>query len=231
MQKENIPVHIGIIPDGNRRWAKAKGLIPSYGHEKSAEIKNILSLFEEARKLKIKFISIWGFSTENWKREKREVDKLFEIFFRLVDELEEYLHKHKIRFRHFGRKDRLPTKLIEKMKDIEKKTEKYSDFNVNLLLDYGGRDEIVRVVNKILKSGRTEIDETSFSEFLDSKNIPDLDLIIRTSGEKRLSGFMPFQGVYAELYFIKKHFPDFSPKDLRRVVLDFSKRKRTFGGN
>ncbi|MFW6283223.1 MAG: polyprenyl diphosphate synthase [Minisyncoccales bacterium] len=229
--KNPIPIHIGIIPDGNRRWARSRGLSSLKGHEKAAEKERIKKLFSVSKNLGVKYLSLWGFSTENWKRSEKEKDNLFRIFFNLLDELEDFLHKEEIRFRHFGRKDRISKKLANKIKKIEEETKKYDLFNFNICLDYGGRDEIIRAVDNVLKSGKRKMTEEEFQNFLDTKDIPDLDMIIRTSGEKRLSGFMPFQGVYAELFFINKHFPDFSYKDLKKLISDFGKRKRRFGGN
>ncbi len=227
---ENIPKHVVIIPDGNRRWAKARGMKGTEGHKKSAEKDNVVALFEETKKLGIKYISIWVFSTENWKRSEEEKKVLFDLLGNSMDILGNYFHEHKIRFRHIGRKDRLPKKLVEKLKSVERETKKYSDYNAQLLIDYGGRDEIVRAVNKIIKKEK-KIDEEKFSEYLDTNGIPDPDLVIRTSGEKRISGLMPYQATYSEFYFVKKHFPAFKPRDLRKAVKNFSKRKRTFGGN
>jgi len=226
--KREIPIHVVIIPDGNRRWARKNGLAPTLGHKKSAEYENIKSLFDEAKKLGIKYLSVWGFSTENWKRERKEINVIFEIVLNLVKKLRKDAHEQKIRFLHLGRKDRLPKEVLEELRKLEKETENYSDFNVQLCMDYGGRDEIVRAAEKILSSGK-KINEEEFSKHLDSSGIPDPDMIIRTSGEQRISGFMPFQSVYSELYFVKKFFPDFGRKDLRKAVAEFSKRKRRFG--
>jgi len=129
-----------------------------------------------------------------------------------------------------GRKDRLPRKLVKALRKLEEETHDYSDFNVQLCLDYGGRDEIIRAVNKMLKSGVKKVDEKMFSDNLDSAGIPDPDLIIRTSGEKRLSGLLPFQSVYAELYFSDSYFPDFDALELRKAVKSFGNRVRRFGG-
>ena len=224
-----VPSHVAIIPDGNRRWARKLGLIDTEGHKKATEFNSVFSLFKEARKLGIKYISIWGFSTENWKRSEDEKKYLFDLILGVIKEFRKEFEKEKIRFRHLGRKDRLPKELVSEMKKLEKETEKYSEFNVNLCLDYGGRDEILRAVEKIVRE-KKKINEENFENCLDTKDIPNLDLIIRTSGEKRTSGLMPFQGVYAELYFYKKYFPDFKPKDLREAVLEFGRRKRRFGG-
>lgn len=227
----NVPKHVAIIPDGNRRWAKERGMEGFRGHEKAGEVDRMTSLFDEARRLGVKYISFWGFSTENWKREKEENNKLFSILVKGVEEFLKYAHENKVRFRHFGRKDRFSKEVMEALERLEKETEKYTDYNVNLCLDYGGRDEILRAVNKLLKAKAKSVNEEQFLNMLDTKGVPDIDLIVRTSGEKRLSGFFPFQGVYAELHFVQKHFPDFGPEDVREAVEEFSRRKRRFGGN
>ena len=227
----NVPMHVAIIPDGNRRWAKERGMEGFRGHQKAGEVENMISLFEAARKLGVKYISFWGFSTDNWKREKEENDKLFDVLLKGMKAFLEYAHKNKVRFRHFGRKDRFSKEVLEAVEKLDSETKNYSDYNVNLCLDYGGRDEILRAVNKLLRAKAKEIDEAQFSKVLDTQGVPEPDLILRTSGEKRLSGFMPWQGVYAELIFIDKHFPDFTPEDVKEAVEEFSNRKRRFGGN
>ncbi|MBS3089120.1 di-trans,poly-cis-decaprenylcistransferase [Candidatus Pacearchaeota archaeon] len=230
MGSDKLPAHVVIIPDGNRRWARARGLKPWEGHYKSGSYDNLISLFREAKKLGVKYLSIWAFSTENWKRDKKEVDILLNLTLKRIMDLGKEIHKDKIRIRHLGRKDRIPAKLARELEKLEKETSGYKDSNVQILLDYGGRDEILRAVNKLVEKGE-KVDELTFSKALDTADIPDVDLIIRTSGEKRLSGLMPFQGVYAELCFVDKHFPDFNAEDLRTAVEDFGKRKRNFGGN
>lgn len=228
---DKIPEHVVIIPDGNRRWAKERGLNPASGHYKSSEYQRIMSLFYEARNLGIKYLSVWGFSTENWSRSREEVNAIFSLLTDLVDRLIKDAHKNKIKFRHIGKKDRIPKLLMSKLMNLEKVTANYKDFHVQLLLDYGGRDEIVRSVNKIIASGKKKITEEEIGMALDTKGIPDPDLIIRTSGEKRLSGAMPFQAVYAELYFADVMFPDFDAEELRRAVKEYSSRKRRYGGS
>jgi undecaprenyl diphosphate synthase len=225
-----VPNHVAIIPDGNRRWAREKGKEASYGHYSAGSDEHMNELFNEAKKLGVRYMSLWGFSTENWKRNKKEIDAIFDLLLNKVDSFLEQAHKNKIRFRHIGRKDRLPENLMESLEKLEKETQDYDDFNVQLFLDYGGRDEIVRAINKILALKKTKVDEQTFSNFLDTHGIPDVDLIIRTSGEKRISGLMPYQGTYAELYFSEKYFPDFSAKDLREAIEMFSGRIRRFGG-
>ncbi|MGD9276150.1 MAG: polyprenyl diphosphate synthase [Candidatus Pacearchaeota archaeon] len=228
---ENIPIHIAIIPDGNRRWAKRRGLLGFRGHEKAGESENLISLFEEARDLGVSCVSFWGFSTENWKREKEENEKLFNVFLRGINDFRNYAKENKVRFRHIGRKERFSKEVRDALIVLENETKNYENYNVQLCLDYGGRDEILRNVNKLLSAKAKKVNEKQFGEILDTKGVPDPDLIVRTSGEKRLSGFMPWQGVYAELIFLKKHFPDFTKKDIDFAIKEFSKRKRRFGGN
>ena len=228
---EKMPEHVVIIPDGNRRWAKEKGLEESYGHVKSAAYENLISLVEESMNLGIKYASFWAFSTDNWKRNDKEKRILFDLLENFVDKIEDYLKKNEIRFRHIGRKDRLPDDLIDALKKLEEDTKNFNKFNLQLLLDYGGRDEIVRAVNQLLKEGKNSISEETFSEYLDTGSLPDPDFIIRTSGEKRTSGLLPWQGGYAEWYFSEVYFPDFDVKEFRKAISEFSRRQRRFGGN
>ncbi len=229
--KAKVPQHIAIIPDGNRRWAVSNGLAKTEGHRKPAARDNLYSLFTVAKELGVRYLTFWAFSTENWKRPGKEVKVLFDILEGLCDQLQDDAVKNKIKFRHLGRKDRLPKHIVKKLTALEESTKDYSDFYVQLCLDYGGRDEIARAVNKMLKEGVQEVHEEDIARYLDSADIPDPDLIIRTSGEQRTSGFMPYQSTYAELYFCDKHFPDFSPDDLRDAVKTFGTRKRRFGGS
>jgi len=223
--------HLAIIPDGNRRWAVAKGLVSTMGHYKAGAVDNLLVLMRGAKELGVEYLSFWGFSTENWKRDVVERKAIFDLILKSVDGLRKVAVKEGIRFRLIGRRDRLPEGLISALEGLEKETYDYSSFNVQLLLDYGGRDEIIRGVNKLLGEGVKSVDEAGFSEVLDSAGVSDVDMIIRTGGEKRLSGLMPFQSVYAELYFCDKMFPDFGVEDLRGAVEEFGRRKRRFGGS
>jgi undecaprenyl diphosphate synthase len=230
MENDRVPRHIVIIPDGNRRWAKSRMMKPWEGHIKAGSHENLFPLLKKARGLNIEYLSLWGFSTENWKRDKKEVDILMNLFTKTIKKSSQEFHKEKIRFRHLGRKDRIPKELLIEIEKLEKETSDYNDFNFQLCIDYGGRDEIIRAVNKLVKKG-VEINEENLAKSLDTAEIPDPDLIIRTGGEKRLSGIMPFQSDYAELYFTDKYFPDFNADDLGLAVEDFSARKRNFGGN
>jgi undecaprenyl diphosphate synthase len=224
-----VPAHICLIPDGNRRWAKTRGFGASFGHYKSGAYDNLEELFKEARNMGVKYVSIWGFSSENWKRSDGEVKDIFDLILKGVGKFRVDAGRNKIRFRHIGRKDRMPRELSNALKDLEKETSGFEDFNVQLFLDYGGRDEIVRAVNKVLKSGKQKVDELSFSQFLDTSGIPEPDMIIRTSGEHRTSGLMPYHGAYAELYFSDLMFPDFGAAHLREAVEEYSRRQRRFG--
>jgi undecaprenyl diphosphate synthase len=231
--KSDIPIHVAIIPDGNRRWAKENGLIKTAGHVRAGSYENLKALFDSAKKLGIKYVSFWGFSTENWKREKTEVNQILNVIEKGVDKLLKNVRQEKTRFRHIGRKDRLPKELIEKLERLENESKDFGENFVLLCIDYGGRDEIVRAVNKIIKTAGHlgDVEERTFSNYLDTKGIPDPDLIIRTGGEKRFSGFMPFQSVYSELYFTDVYFPDFDGKELKKAVEEYSNRKRRFGGD
>jgi undecaprenyl diphosphate synthase len=230
-EKTKVPIHVAIIPDGNRRWATEKGLDPSFGHYKSASYENVKSLIREAKDLGVRYLSFWGFSTENWSRNQLEIKAIFDLVSDLIERLRKDAKENKVRFRHIGRKDRLPEKLVQQIREMEEETKNYLDINIQLCLDYGGRDEIMRAVNKMLRQGNKNVNEETIKESLDTCGIPDPDLIIRTSGEQRLSGFMPFQSVYAELYFTEVYFPDFDALELRKAVEEFSRRQRRFGGN
>tara|TARA_Y100000310_G_C20619884_1_gene782687 strand:- start:304 stop:975 length:672 start_codon:yes stop_codon:yes gene_type:complete len=217
--------HIAIVPDGNRRWAKKKLLEKNEGHKKAAQYKRVIALLKAAKKEGIKIMTLWGFSTENWKRSAKEKKILFQIITKLLKELEIDVIKEKIEFKHLGRKDRIPKSLLEQIQNLEKISKNYKNFKVNLCIDYGGKDEIIRAVKKI--KNPQKINENNFEKYLDTKDSPEL--IIRTGGEKRLSGLMPFQTTYSELYFTKKYFPDFSPKDLKKAIKEFFNRQRRFG--
>jgi len=170
------------------------------------------------------------FSTENWKRSKEEVKYLFELMGDTVQDYRNKFLEEKSRFVHIGRKDRIPDKLRDRIINLEEQTKNFDDFTMCLAIDYGGHDELVRTVNHLKDSG-IEINEENIEKNLDTAKLPKIDLIIRTGGEVRLSGFMSWQCAYAELFFTKTHFPDFSPEELKKAVEDFSHRERRFGGD
>lgn len=223
------PKHIAIIPDGNRRWAQARGKPGIEGHAYASRYEHLRSLLDEARNLGVEYVTFWAFSTENWQRDKQEVDRLFSLMTRVLKRLERDAVTNKIRFRHIGRRDRLPVKLLRAIESLEEKTRDFQDFNLQIAIDYGGRDEILRAVNRMLANGSRPASEEDFMRYLDTCGIPDPDMIIRTAGEYRMSGFMPFQNTYAEFYFTDRRFPDFGPEDLRAAVLEFVQRKRNYG--
>ncbi|OJI06925.1 di-trans,poly-cis-decaprenylcistransferase [bacterium CG10_46_32] len=228
--KAQVPHHVVIIPDGNRRWARAKGWQPWVGHRAALQNKRMREIFKECRRSGIQYLSLWGFSTENWNRDKKEIEYLFGIFKEFVGTLSKNLHEDKIRFRLFGRRDRFPKDIIAICEQLEVDAEKYTNLNFQLCLDSGGRDDLVRAFNRMAEDGITKVDEQVISTYLDSNGIPDPDLIIRTSGEQRTSGIMAYQSVYAELYFTSVHFPDFGGEQFRLAILDYASRVRRFGG-
>lgn len=225
----SVPNHIAIIPDGNRRWARTRGQEPQFGHYTSASFQHLQELFSTARSAGVHYITLWGFSTENWKRAAAEREALFALLQHGVERLLSEASIHKMRFRHVGRKDRLPRSLLDSLQKLETATEAYDGFTVQLCLDYGGSDELVRAVNKLIDEGAHDIDEATLYRALDSADVPPVDMIIRTSGEQRVSGFMPLQAAYAELYFSSVHFPDFDARALNEALVAYNSRQRRFG--
>lgn len=224
----SVPRHIGIIPDGNRRWAKAKGLPSLKGHE--AGFKAFEPVAEAAFDAGVEVFSAWGFSTENWNRTADEVSYLMDLFIHYLGQEAASLHSKNIKLLVSGSRAELSDKLVEAIEQAEQLTAGNSRGVINICLNYGGRQELVDAVNHLIQEGKTAVTADDLSQNL-YHQLPDLDLIIRTSGERRLSGFMPWQGIYSELYFSDKLWPDFSPDDLRAALQDFANRKRTFGGN
>ncbi|MDA8611411.1 polyprenyl diphosphate synthase [Candidatus Pacebacteria bacterium] len=223
----SVPNHLVIIPDGNRRWAEERKLSAWEGHKQGIE--QIKELISEITNIGIKYVTFWGFSTDNWKRDDIEVKYLMEAFKKSLKSLREESFKYEIRFHHFGRKDRLPKSLIKEINKLEEDTKHFHKHHLAVALDYGGRNELVRAM-EALGNNNKDISEENISEALDTKDFPDVDLVIRTSGERRTSGIMPWQAVHAEYYFSPIYFPDFSPDELRLAVEDFGGRKRRFGG-
>lgn len=227
----NIPKHVAIIPDGNRRWALAKGKKAFWGHKKA--VSTTMELVKVGKELGIEVFTLWGFSTENWKRAEEEVDYLMELFYQGLKEYRKELLKYKIKFRFLGRLNRLPEKLKKNIIDLENITKEFTKPILCIALDYGGRDEILRAVKKAWHSNLNEenLNEESFSNFLDTKGLPDPDMLIRTGGEKRLSGYLPWQSTYSELFFVDTPYPALSPDLFKELIEEFSSRTRTFGGN
>src|SRR4030066_2442142 len=228
-----VPDHVVIIPDGNRRWARARGLHTLQGHKKGFETAVILG--RTAREWGIHTVTLWGFSTGNWDREQKEVSYLMKLYGKLVDNYLDEAIQNEVRIYHLGRKDRLPKVLLKKLDYAEEKTKNFDKYIMNIAIDYGGRDEIVRAVKRMIKDGIKEedVNEQMFSNYLDTRNqpYPNVDLMIRTSGEQRTSGCMLWQSEYNEYYFADCHFPDFGPEKFKEAILDYSRRRRRFGGN
>lgn len=221
-----LPIHLVIIPDGNRRWAKENNKLDSEGHRKGYQRAN--ELVTEAKKLGIKYLTIWAFSTENWSRDKEEVGHLQDLIYLGLKEIHKKSHSEKAKFVHIGRKDRLSREIIKLIETIESETRECADFCLCMAIDYGGEDEILRAEER-----RRESSDASYSvlDFLDTTllGIPAPDFIIRTSGEQRTSGFMPLQSIYSEWYFDPLNFPDFDAVAFHKTMEIYQRRQRRFG--
>lgn len=227
---KKIPIHLGIIIDGNRRWAKKKGLPPFVGHKKGLD--NVNKIGEGARKLGVKILTLYIFSTENWKRSKREVSYLMRLIAVAFSKKNiKELHQKKIKLQVMGQKERLPRFLQKIIKEAEELTQNNKEGILNLAISYGGRLEIIQAVKNIIKKkiSSNEITENLINQNLWTSGLPEPDLIIRTGGEQRLSNFLIWQSAYSEFYFSKKYWPEFTEKDLEKALLDFSQRHRRFG--
>ncbi len=222
-----IPKHVAVIMDGNGRWAQSRSLPRVAGHYEG--VKRAEELVYTCMEYGISYLTLYAFSTENWKRPKEEVRALFSLFESYMKSKREEFIEHQISVNFIGRRDRLPKSLVKIMQETETITQNLNKIKVYIAIDYGGRDEILRAVNKILKSGAKEVDEISFSSFLDLCNVPDPDILIRTAGEKRLSNFLLWNLAYTELYFTDVYWPDFTKEEFLRALEDYAKRKRKFG--
>jgi undecaprenyl diphosphate synthase len=224
-----IPIHVAFILDGNRRWAKERGLPTFFGHKKGMENAKKIVLY--AQKVGLKVITMYAFSTENWSRSEKEVNYLMKLFENYLDKYIDEYHKRGIKFKHIGSLKELPVSLQKKLKNAIELTKNNKGLIANLALNYGGRDEIKRAVQKLVSKGIKieDIDLDLISENLDTAGLPDPDLIVRTSGEHRTSGFLIWQAAYAELYFPKIHWPDFNEKEFDKAIAEFNKRQRRFG--
>src|SRR3990172_920975 len=195
-----VPDHIAIIPDGNRRWARARGLHTLQGHKKGFEA--AVKGSKAARDFGVHTVTLWGFSTENWDRTEEEISYLMKLYHKLLDDYLKEAHKDKVRIHHLGRKDRLPASLIKKIENAENETKKYNKYIANIGLDYGGQDDILRSVQTIIKAGipAEKVDADLFTKYTDlhDQPYPYVDLMIRTSGEQRTSGFLLWQSAYTE---------------------------------
>ncbi len=226
----NIPNHVAVIPDGNRRWAKSKGLLAVEGHRVGAD-KTLPALIEKAGEIGIKYFTFWALSTENLiKRSPEEVSNIYKLIRYFVQIKLNDMHKKGAKILVIGNIQSLPEDIRNSIDNAVKKTKNNQKIVVTFAVNYGGRDEIVRGMHKVFENQSVaSIDKSTFGQYLDTAGIPDPDLIIRTGGEKRLSGFMLWQSEYSEIEFLDIFFPDFSPDLLNKCVEDFSLRQRRFG--
>jgi len=231
--KNEIPQHLAIIMDGNGRWAKNKGKNRLFGHTKG--VKAVQEVVEECAVLKIKYLTLYAFSTENWNRPEEEIGVLMKLLLSSLKSEFEKLLKNRIKLNVIGNTDQLPLAVQKELDYVIKQTENNSEMTLTLALSYGGREEIesaikqlaVKVKNNIISPEK--IDQSIINEHLYTRDLPDVDLLIRTSGEKRISNFLLWQIAYAELYFSKVLWPDFRKKHLHKAIINYQKRERRFG--
>jgi len=241
MKKETaIPKHIAIIMDGNRRWAKTRGLPAIAGHRYVAD-KILESLVEYAAKCGILYITFWAWSTENWERNKDEVTGIMRIFRHVIHNRWNRLHERGVRIRIIGDTSKFESDIRESLEKVIEITKDNKRITAVFALNYGGRDETLRAVNRLLQHPTSNVQhpaskpqdrtvtEEQFSGMLDTAGMPDPDMIIRTGGEQRLSGFLPWQSEYSEFYFPPWYMPDFTPEKLDEVLEEYAKRKRRYG--
>jgi len=232
---ERGPKHIGIILDGNRRWAKSNGFSINQGHKAGAE--NIKKIVNYAYDCGLKYLTVYAFSTENWKRDTLEVKMIMNLFDQFITDILESDEKRKIKVKFYGNLNKLDNKLQKKIFELENKTKNNDNMVFGICLNYGGRDEIVHATKKIaedVKRGLISVEDINIdtiSNNLYTKDVPDPDFIIRTSGEQRLSNFLTWQSTYSELYFPKIYWPEFDENQFDIAVNEYVKRNRRFGGN
>jgi undecaprenyl diphosphate synthase len=228
-QITRLPVHVAIVPDGNGRWAEKRGLPRLAGHR--AGVKKMRALVEYLNDWQIKYVTLYGFSTENWGRPEEEVHGLFRILEETIGKDVPKLHKKGIKVRHLGRLQELPEWLQKSIKSAEELTRNNTRMTLNLAFNYGGHLEIVDAVRRIVAAGipPEKIDEKLFSSYLYTAGLPDVDLLIRTGDELRLSNFLIWQTAYSEYYFTQVLWPDFSKEDIDKALLVYSLRERRFG--
>lgn len=234
MAENNIlPSHIGFIMDGNGRWAQKRGMPRTFGHREGAQTFRKIARY--CKKIGIKNITFYAFSTENWSRPKAEVDAIMSLFAQYLDEADEFA-ADKTRLIFLGDKSPFEPKIRDKMTELEKASEDFDEMTLAIAINYGGRDDIVHAVKsaaKMVADGfikPEDIDESLITSLLYTGTMPDVDLVIRPSGEKRISNFLIWQAAYAEFYYTDVLWPDFSPKDLDLALEEYSKRSRRFGG-
>jgi len=230
-KKMDIPTHVGIIMDGNRRWAKERNLPTLEGHLKGYEKMRLAPEWFFSRGVRV--ISVYAFSTENWQRSQEEVNYLMKLLKQAIDNELENIGKTKYRILISGRLNELPGDLPESCAQATEKTKHKKDGVFHICLNYGGRAEIVDAIQKMIKHkvDMEQVHEGLVKKYLYNGELPDPDIIVRTSGEQRLSGFLMWQGIYSELLFLKKYWPDFEESDVELILKEYTERKRRFGGD
>lgn len=229
-----VPAHIAIILDGNGRWAKAKGMPRNYGHAQGS--KNVERICEEAYRMGVKYLTVYAFSTENWNRPKDEVDALMKLLRNYMKTCLKTAAKNDMKVRVIGDKTGLDEDIRNRIAELEEATKDNGGLNFQIALNYGSRDEIVRAVRRVsedVKEGKVkpeDIDEKMFETYLDTHGIPDPDLMIRTSGELRLSNYLLWQLAYTEFYFTDIPWPDFTKEELSKAIEQYNRRDRRYGG-
>jgi len=233
INKDNLPRHLAIIMDGNGRWAKQKGMLRAFGHENGT--KSVRETVECCAKLGIEFLTLYAFSTENWNRPKLEVETLMKLLIKSLKAELPALQKNNIKLNCIGNTQHLPDSVQKELLEVIEKTKNNTQMTLTLALSYGSREELIaaiknisdKVKNNIISSG--DIDESIINQHLYTHNLPDVDLVIRTSGEHRISNFLLWQIAYAEFYFTEVLWPDFRQKDLYEAIISYQKRERRFG--
>ena len=227
----NVPQHIAIILDGNGRWAKAKGMPRNYGHAQGS--KNVEKICEAAYKMGVKYLTVYAFSTENWSRPKSEVDALMKLLRNYMKTCLKTAEKNRMRVRVIGDKTGLDEDIRTRIKELEEASKNNDGLNFQIAINYGSRDEMIRAMKKMLADGHTnpgEMSEALFEHYLDTAGMPDPDLVIRTSGEQRLSNYLMWQLAYTEFYFTEVPWPDFHEEELRKAIEQYNNRDRRYGG-
>ena len=229
LDKENLPKHIAITMDGNGRWAKTRGKFRVFGHENG--VKAVRNTVEAAAELGIKYLTLYAFSTENWNRPKLEVDALMTLLISTISKETKTLMDNNIRLSAIGNLNDLPKKCQRKLQEAIEKTKNNNRTTLILALSYSSKWEIINAIKQIVKDGISEddINEEMFSQYLTTKGVPNPELLIRTSGEQRISNFLLWQISYSELYFTEKLWPEFSKEDLYEAIFEFQQRERRFG--
>ena len=228
LTKENLPKHIAFICDGNRRWAKSKGLPTLLGHKEGVEA--IKRVIKRASEIGVENLTFFCFSTENFNRSKEEIDYLFNLF-REIEKLSKDLVEYGYKFHHDGDKTLLPEDINKLIEKVEEETKEGKNGVVGIALAYGGRNDIVNAAKHMVDDNVNpeDIDESKFKKYLSTGEMPDVDILVRSSGEKRISGFMLYNMAYAELYFVEKHWPAFDGNDVDDCIAEYQSRHRRFG--